>query len=105
MAQYDVYINPNAAQRAAFPYLVNLQSGQLDHHSTRLVMPLARLPRSPDAVPRRLAQAVEIEGEGCYLAAHLTAPFPAKLLRTPVTTLRGEAGILADALDAVMSGV
>ena len=105
MAQYDVYANPNVAQRAAFPYLVDLQSGQLDHHSSRLIMPLARLPHAPHAMPRRLAQTVEIDGERCYLAAHLTAPFPAKLLCKRVTSLRGEAGILADALDAVISGV
>lgn len=105
VAQYDAYLNPNAAQREAFPYLVVVQSDQLDHYSTRFVMPLARLPRAPKGAPRRLAQTVEVEGERCYLAAHLCAPLPAKLLRKPVASLRGEAGVFRDALDAVISGV
>ena len=105
MAQYDAYLNPNAVQREAFPYLVVLQSDQLDHYSTRLVMPLARLPRRPANAPRRLAQTVEVEGEHYYLAAHLCAPFPVKLLRKPAASLRHEAGVLRDALDAVISGV
>ena len=105
VAQYDAYLNPNAAQREAFPYLVVLQSDQLDHYSSRFVVPLARLPRPPASAPRRLAQSVEIEGERCYLAAHLCGPFPAKLLRKPVASLRNEAGTFRDALDAVISGV
>jgi toxin CcdB len=105
VAQYDVYGNPNALQSAAFPYLVDMQSSQLDHHSTRLIMPLARLPHAPHGMPRRLAQTVSIKGELCYLAAHLTAPFPAKLLRKPITSLRSEASNLVDALDAVISGI
>jgi toxin CcdB len=105
VAQFDAYLNPNAAQREAFPYLVVLQSDQLDHYSTRFVMPLARLPRAPADAPRRLAQMVDIQGERCHLAAHLCAPLPAKLLRKPVASLRKEAGVFRDALDAVMSGV
>ena len=47
MAQFDAYDNPSAGQREAFPYFVVLQSDQLNHYSTRLVMPLARArPRS-----------------------------------------------------------
>lgn len=105
MAQYDAHANPNEAQRRAFPYLVVLQSDQLAHHSTRLVMPLARLPRPPLGAPRRLAQTVDVDGERLYLAAHLCAPFPARLLREPVASLRQDAGVFNDALDAVISGV
>ncbi|MCM2253015.1 MAG: CcdB family protein [Ramlibacter sp.] len=105
MAQFDAYVNPNAAQREAFPYLVVLQSDQLDHYSTRFVMPLVRLPRPPADAPRRLAQTVRVGGEPCHLAAHLCAALPAKLLRKPVASLRGEAGVFRDALDAVVSGV
>jgi len=105
MAQYDVYANPNAQQRQAFPYLVELQSDQLDHYATRLVMPLARLPGVPAHLPRRLTETVEVEDERFYLAAHLCAPIPAKLLRRPMTSLRHEAAVFVNALDAVVSGV
>ena len=105
MAQFDVFENPNAAQRDGFPYLVVLQSHQLDQFSTRLVMPLARVPRAPPSLPRRLTLAVVVHGERLYLAAHLCAPLPAKILKRRVVSLRDQADAFRDALDAVISGV
>jgi toxin CcdB len=105
MAQFDVFENPNVAQREGFPYLVVLQSDQLDHLSMRLVMPLARLAERPANAPRRLAQTIAIEGEAVHLAAHLCAALPARLLRKPVASLPHEAALFIDALDAVISGV
>ena len=105
MAQFDAFANPNAAQSEAFPYFVVLQSDQLSQHSTRLCMPLARLPRVPTALPRRLTQSVLVEGERLYLAAHLCAAMPARLLKGKRVSLRDEASAFRDALDAVLSGV
>ncbi len=105
MAQYDVYENPNIAQRAAFPFIVVLQNDQLDYQSTRFVMPLARLPHPPLRIPKRLAQTVEVVGEKLFLSAHLCGAIPARLLRAPVVNLRRDASVLSDALDAVVSGV
>jgi toxin CcdB len=105
MAQYDAYANPNVPQREVFPFLVAMQSEQLDHYSTRLMMPLAKLPRAPESAPRRLTQAVEVQGVRLYLAAHLCSAYPAKLFKKPVASLKHEAGAFSDALDAVISGV
>ena len=105
MSQFDVFENPNRAQREGFPYLVVLQSDQLDHYSTRLVMPLIRMPKPPATVPRRLAQTVRVAGEALHLAPHLSASLPERLLRHPVASLRSQADTLRDALDAVISGV
>ncbi len=105
MAQYDVYENPNIAQRSAFPFIVVLQNDQLDYQSTRFVMPLARLPHMPLKAPKRLAQTVEVAGEKLFLGAHLCGAIPAQLLRAPVLDLRRDASVLSDALDAVISGV
>ena len=105
MAQFDAYANPNVQQRVAFPYLVVMQSDQLGHHTTRFAMPLARLPRPPAGLPRRLAQPVDIDGERLYPAAHLCAAVPAKLLRGPVASMRTQGDVLRDALDAVVSGI
>ena len=103
MAQYDVYPNPTPG--TGFPYIVDLQSAQLDRLPTRLVMPLQRLPRAPQHLPRRLVQSVRVQGEDFYLAAHQCAAVPSKLLRQPVVALASQAGRLLDALDAVISGV
>jgi toxin CcdB len=105
MAQFDVYENPNVSQRPGFPYLVVLQNDQLDHLSTRFVMPLARLERAPVDAPRRLSQTVLIDGENLYLAAHLSGPLPARLLRSPLVSLASETAALLDALDAVIAGI
>lgn len=103
--QFEAFANPNVAQRAAFPYVVVMQSEQLQHHSTRLVMPLARLPHAPESAPRRLAAAVLAAGEALYPAAHLCAALPARLLRQSVGHLRAQSHVLIDALDAVVSGI
>jgi hypothetical protein len=105
MAQFDAFENPNPPQRAAFPYLVVMQSDQLSGHSTRLVMPLARLPRPPKLAPRRLSQAIELAGEWLYPAAHLCAAVPVKVLRRHVQSVRAQSDVLRDALDAVVSGI
>ena len=105
MAQFDAFANPNVGQRVAFPFVVVMQSDQLRHHSTRFVMPLARLPRAPADAPRRLALTVEVNGERLYLAPHLSAALPAGLLKAPVVSLKREADVLIDALDAMVSGV
>jgi len=105
MAQFDVYANPTAASRDGYPYLVVLQSDQLDHLSTRLVMPLQRLERSHGDMPRRLAQWVSIAGEALHPAAHQCVAMPARLLRKPVASLVAEQGTLRDVIEAVISGV
>jgi toxin CcdB len=105
VAQYDVYPNPTPAQRAAFPYYVVLQSDQLAHYSTRMVMPLARLVVASPQAPRRLGPTVEVAGERLVLAAHLLAALPQGVLREPVASLRAESARIVDALDAVISGV
>lgn len=105
MSQFDAYENPTIAQREAFPYFVVLQSDQLDQYSTRLVMPLARSAVQPAALPRRLSQTVEVRGERLYLAPHLCATLPQRVLKRPVVSLRADARSFVDALDAVVSGV
>jgi len=105
MRQFEVFANPNVAQRVAFPYVVVMQSEQLQHHSTRLVMPLARLPHAPAAAPRRLSAAVTVAGEALYPAAHLCGALPSRLLRQSAGVLRDQSHLLIDALDAVISGI
>jgi toxin CcdB len=103
--QFDAFENPNAAQRPAFPYFVVLQSDQFDHFHTCLTMPLTRS-RSPGLKPpRRLSQTVQVKGESLYLAPHLLAALPRSVLKQRVVSLRADAALFIDALDAVVSGV
>lgn len=105
VAQFDVFENPNRQQRGGFPYLVVMQNDQLSGYSTRLVMPLVRLPAAPAALPGRLSQTVTVAGEALYPAAHLSGAIPVQLLRRRLVCLNDQADTLRDALDAVLSGV
>lgn len=105
MSQFDAFENPNVAQRVAFPYFVVLQSDQLDHFNTFLTMPLTRQRASGLKPPRRLSQTVHIAGENLYLAPHLLAALPKAALKRRVASLRADAALFIDALDAVISGV
>jgi toxin CcdB len=105
VAQYDVYAHPVPAAREGFPYLIDVQSERLSALPSRLVMPLQRLPRAPQGLPRRLVQTVDVNGETLYLAAHQCAAVPAKLLKKPVASVAVQAAAVIDALDAVVSDV
>lgn len=105
MAQWDVYPNPSARMREVLPYVVVLQSDLLDGLGTRLVAPLARhLPTQP-GMTKRPSPALEVRGEPVTLVAHECAPVDARVLRQPLGSLRAQSHLIADALDAVVSGV
>jgi toxin CcdB len=105
VAQFELFANPNPSEREGFPFVVDIQSRQLAHLPTRLVMPLPRLGGVPQGFPRRLAQTVSIDGESLYLAAHQCAALPARLLRQPLRSVAEHQGAIRDALDAVINGV
>jgi toxin CcdB len=105
MAQFDVFPNPTAAQREAYPYFVVVQSDLLQPFSTRLAMPLSRSRVDASELPRRLTQTVQVAGEQLRLAPHLCTALPVRVLREPVASLRTQSQLFIDALDAVVSGV
>jgi toxin CcdB len=105
LAQFDAHANPSATQREVFPYVVVVQHDQLDHYSTRLVMPLTRMKSPPKGQPHRLSQSVEVRGERLWLAPHLCAAVPSRVLGRPVASLRAAQHQFVDAFDAVSSGV
>ncbi len=105
VAAFDLHLNPNPRERIGFPYVVVMQSAQLDFLPTRLVMPLQRLAGAPSGLPRRLVQPLIVDGERLYPAAHQCAAIPARVLREPLRSLHGQQGALRDALDAVVSGI
>jgi toxin CcdB len=104
MAQFDVYVNPQAATREFVPYIVDVQSGLIDALSTRLVIPLSRVGSGAKKIPANLCPMMAVQGEDLALMAHLAAPIPAKLLRKPVASIQHLASDVTAALDAVISG-
>ena len=105
MAQFDVYDNPNVAQRAVFPFVVQLQHDFFDALPTRWMLPLQRARIPANTFPRRLTACVMVDGETLFMAAHLSAPLLTKALRKPVASLLNQRSVLQDAIDALQSGV
>ena len=105
MAQFDVYLNPNAVQREVFPFVVQMQNDFFDALPTRWVLPLQRARIPVGAFPRRLTATITVDGERLFMAAHLSAPLLAKVLRQAVSNLSDQRSILQDAIDALQSGV
>jgi toxin CcdB len=104
MAQYDVFVNPSASVDEGIPYVVVIQSDQLDALSTRMSVPLAA-PSFAGRVPTALCPVIMVKGERLHALAHFAAPLPAKALRHPVHNVAAQASALVSSLDAVLSGI
>ena len=104
MAQYDVYPNPSRSGAQGIPYVVVIQSDQLDALATRLTIPLAE-PDAAGKVPTVLCPTIHGNGLRLHALAHYTAPLPAKLLSQPVANVGARASALVAAVDAVLSGL
>jgi toxin CcdB len=105
MAQFDIYANPNVAQRSIFPFVVQIQHDFFDALPTRLVVPLQRARISAQSFPRRLTVTLNVEGETLFIASHLAAALPARMLAKPVAQAGDQHFLVRDAMDAIQSGV
>jgi toxin CcdB len=91
--------------REILPYVVQLQSDLLGVLPTRVIAPLARKAPVRKDLPARLSPLFEVSGERLMLVPQEAAPIDARALGRRVGSLRGEAHLIIDALDAVISGV
>jgi toxin CcdB len=103
MAQFDVHHNVNPATRAAFPYLVDVQSGLFDDLATRVVVPVARLDAGKLHL-RRLTPVIDIAGEPCVLMTPQLAGVRRDALGGLVTRLVDDRDAIIGALDFLMTG-
>ena len=102
--QFDVFTNPIAATRRAYPLLVVLQSDLAENSENRLVAPI--VPRSSLAkVAGRLTPIVTIDStEHVVLVTALTG-IRSDGLRQPVSSLAACRGDLLDAVDYLFFGL
>jgi toxin CcdB len=105
MAQFDVYENPSAQQRAAMPFMVVIQRDFLDGLPTRLAMPLAVAGLVPKFIPLNSCPQVEFHGQRLHVLGHMAAAFRNRDLRKPLGSLAASANDIVAAIDAVISGV
>lgn len=100
MARYDVYPNPDSAERRVTPYFVDVQNDHIGGLHTRVVIPLRRASAfGPRA--RSLHPEVSFDGAALVLDTSAIGAVPTAVLRKVVGSLKEQREAVADALDTL----
>ncbi|HUG23179.1 CcdB family protein [Piscinibacter sp.] len=100
MARYDVYANPDNAERKQTPYFVDIQNDYIDTLSTRVVIPLRR--ESVFGPPARdLNPILVVSGENVVLDTAAMGAVPLSELRKRVASLKDAGAQIQEALDTL----
>jgi toxin CcdB len=104
MARFDVYANPGG-HAASTPYLLDVQSDLLDGLDSRVVIPLRSLKHFPKVkLSTRLTPVLTIQGEEFLLETPKMGALPQRVLKSPVTSLKGDQAQITAALDFLFQG-
>lgn len=104
MAQFDVYLNPNAATRKSIPYLLDVQADLLDTLATRVVVPLI-LAEEMGLAAKHLNPQFKIKGVAVVMSTAELAGVPNRSLGDKVTTLKSKRDEIIAALDMLFTGI
>ncbi|MFZ5751829.1 MAG: CcdB family protein [Pseudomonadota bacterium] len=99
MARFDAWPNPEGPG-----WLLEVQADLLRDLNTRVVVPLMQ----PHEAPRpaaRLNPVLTVAGEPMVMVTQFLSAVPASLLRGGPVTLAGEAVVIGNALDLLLTGV
>ena len=105
MSQFDVYRNPSAASRKAYPYILDIQHSVIDELSTRIVIPLGRLSDFRNEQMKTLSPIVEHDGEKLVLLTSQITSMPARRLTKPVGSLSSIRSDVIAAIDFAITGI
>ena len=103
MARFDVYANPIAADRADFPFILEIQSNLLDRFAERVCVPLAK-PGAFPGMTQRFNPAIAVAGKTFFLHPLGIAVFLVQELRRPATNAQANALEIDTALDMLLRG-
>jgi toxin CcdB len=104
MAQFDVFVNPIAAMRSAYPFVVVLQSDFAPDARELIVAPLAPL-ESTTKIAGRLTPIVALGGLKHAVQVHGLTGIPARDLRERRGSLASARNDLLAAIDYLFFGV
>lgn len=102
--QHDLFANPAARTRRAFPFIAVLQADLTDEGRGRVVAPLAPRQAMPNAVGR-LLPIVRYDGAEFLLALELMTSVPVSALRNKLGSIAQHRDEIARALDWLFTGV
>jgi toxin CcdB len=106
MPQFTVHRNRNAATKARYPLLLDVQTDLLENLGTRVVIPL-----TPASVATKrtamqtLTPLCTVEGRPYVLITPQLAGIAARELGPPVADLSGERARILAALDLLITGI
>ncbi|MGA8515620.1 MAG: CcdB family protein [Burkholderiaceae bacterium] len=103
MARFDVYTNPDSAERDTVPYYLDVQNNFLDTIQTKVVIPLHFAHRLEIRV-RNLNPVFEVKGKSVVMNTAAIGAVPAGELRRPVGNLAAQQLEITDALDTLLGG-
>lgn len=104
MAQFDVYLNPNASTRKSIPYLLDVQADLLDTLATRVVVPLI-LAEEMGLAAKHLNPQFKIKSVGVVMSTAELAGVPNRSLGDKVATLKSKRDEIIAALDLLFTGI
>ena len=104
MAQFDVYLNPNAATRKAIPYLLDVQADLLDTLATRVVAPLV-LAEEMGLAAKHLNPQFKIKGTAVVMSTAELAGVSNRSLGDKVASLKNKRDEIIAALDLLFTGI
>lgn len=105
MPQFGVHRNPNASTRAAFPFLLDVQSDLMADFATRVVVPLCPASVMKGKLVRTLMPTFAIEGKQYAMMTAQLAGISIKELGAPVVDLSGKRVEIVAALDLLFTGI
>lgn len=104
MAQFDVYVNPSQANRAFYPYLVDIQTPYIAELATRIVIPLGLYSAFGGQAMKGLTPIITFEDEKLLLLTPQMASLPTKRLHDPIGTLAHLRDQIIGAVDFALTG-
>lgn len=104
MAQFDVYLNPNADTRKAIPFLLDVQTDLLDTLATRVVVPLV-LTEEMGLAAKHLNPQFKVKGAAVIMSAAELAGVSHRSLGDKVASLKNKRDEIIAALDLLLTGI
>lgn len=106
MPQFTVHRNRNAATKARYPLLLNVQADLVGELGTRVVVPMtAATAVARRAAMRTLTPVLVVDGKDYLLMTPQLAGIAARELGPPVADLSGERPAVLAALDLLFTGI
>jgi toxin CcdB len=105
MPQFSVYRNKNAATRARFPFLLDIQSNLLDPLATRVVVPLAPGGTTRARSMQTLTPTIRVEEKDYLMVTPQLAGVATRELGPVVADASANRQAIISALDFLISGI